>query len=143
MIKFYAKSGVPQGSIFGQLLYIIYASSLQASFQNCKSHFYADDTQLYCSFKPSNALDAVNTINADLSGFARVCERHALKINATKSSVVLFANESQFTSLKETMRLYVGEDRSPFKVTFQRPHYFGYKTCLFNSQANILEPAYT
>lgn len=54
------KLGVPQGSILRPLLYTIYTSPLQTSFQNCKSHLYADETQLYFSFKPSDVLDATN-----------------------------------------------------------------------------------
>lgn len=76
--------------------------------------FYADDTQLYYSFKPSNALYAANIINDDLSRFWRDCLRLPLKINATNSLVILFAAETQSVFLKETMQLCVGEDHSAF-----------------------------
>ena len=72
--KFVLECGVPQGSCLGPLLFTIYASKL---FSIVKSHLpsvhsYADDTQLYLSFRPSEstceaeALDAMEKCIADV-----------------------------------------------------------------------------
>ena len=48
--------GVPQGSCFGPLLYVIYSSKLFNIIERHppNSHRYADDSQIYCSFKPDD-----------------------------------------------------------------------------------------
>ncbi len=45
------KCGVPQGSILGSLLFILYMNDLPTYVQNVSFSLYADDTVLYTSSK--------------------------------------------------------------------------------------------
>ena len=59
--------GVPQDSCLGPLLYVIYASKLFniIEWHHLDAHCYADDSQLYLSFRPSDGLSSqTNAIQA-------------------------------------------------------------------------------
>ena len=39
--------GVPQGSILGPLLFVLYINNLTQCLENCSKNMYADDTVMY------------------------------------------------------------------------------------------------
>ena len=102
--KFGLECGVPQCSYLGPLLFTIYASKL---FSNIKSHLpsahsYADDTQLYLSFRPlestceAEALDAMDKCIVDVRSWMI---NDKLMLNDDKTELLVIGTSKQLSKV--------------------------------------------
>ena len=85
------RQGVPQGSILGPLLYIIYANDIAQKLTKCKYTFYADDTVLYFSSK--NIEKAFENMQSDLDALSQWCSENGVYINTKKTKYMIFSNK--------------------------------------------------
>lgn len=81
------KAGVPQGSILGPLLYLIYTSDLP-EIENIKVATFADDTSLMALGR--NIADSTSKLQEANNSITNWCRQWKIKLNETKSVHVNF-----------------------------------------------------
>lgn len=87
--------GVPQGAILSPVLFTIFTADLPQCLQKCKYHLYADDTQLYYSFKAKDTERAIKNVNDDLQNIYSWSEKNSLVLNPNKSRVLILGTKQQ------------------------------------------------
>ena len=87
-------TGVPQISILGPLLFIIYTSDLPSCLPlECKLFMYADDSTITCS--SSNINEIENNLNTALGRIYDWCVGNKLTINANKTKSMLIGSRQK------------------------------------------------
>ena len=99
-------TGVPQGSVLGPILFTLYVSPLGDLTQkhDINSHFYADDTQLYLSFKPcadnSIYIKKLENCVLDIKNWMR---QNYLKLNEEKTEILLLGSSLLLQKLSNVL----------------------------------------
>ena len=74
--------GVPQGSVCGPLLFLLYINDISHCLDNCKVSLYVDDTVLY--YSSENIEEALRLVQSDLSSLNEWCHKNRITINCKK-----------------------------------------------------------
>ena len=88
--------GVPQGSILGPLLFIMYTKEIQAiaHHHGLSVELYADDTQLYLSFTADKLAALEETIQQCLSHIKVWMSKNFLCLNPGKTEILIVSNRN-------------------------------------------------
>ena len=82
-------SGVPQGSVLGPLLFVLYINDLPKCLNKCKVKMFADDLKLYSS-NDGNKIE----IQSDVSNIGKWSKQWQLPLNANKCHVLYLGNQT-------------------------------------------------
>ncbi len=84
-------ASVPQGSILGPLLFLIYVNDIVDSLETLP-YLFADDTSLLCTIDPKNMNEAFDSVNRDLDRLAEWSEQWRVTFNAEKTVYMIVTN---------------------------------------------------
>ena len=103
------KCGVPQGSVLGPLLFILYINDLPNVSKVTESLLFADDTSIFYSH--SNAIQLFSILNEELRKVDAWMKSNRLSVNIKKTNYVIFKSKQK--RVDANLSLYY--DNNPLK----------------------------
>ena len=91
--------GVPQGSILGPQLFLLYINDMASSVENCRLLLYADDSALVYSHKSHDVI--ASTLSQDLGSCKQWLVDNKLSLHVGKTESILFGSNNRLKDARE------------------------------------------
>ena len=98
-------SGVPQGSVLGPLLFLLFINDLPNASKHLKFFLFADDTNLY--YDSETLDDVIKRVNKGLKHVKRWLDSNRLSLNISKTGYIIF--RSSASSVPTDISIKIGK----------------------------------
>lgn len=96
-------SGVPQGSVLGPILFVLFINDLPKLIEDCDCSLFADDLKLY---KKVTSTEDSTVLQENIDKITKWCRDNGMALNASKCSIISFYRGS----LKIDSQYKIGDD---------------------------------
>ena len=110
-------TGIGQGTILGPLLFIFYINDIVTTIHHLKINMYADDCILYTSGNDWNRM--IQKIQPEVNSVQRWCIKNRLKVNISKSKVLLFGSRNKLSNVDYSCKITLGNEHLSFTDNYK------------------------
>lgn len=96
-------NGVPQGSVLGPLLFILYINDIVKKLKYCECKIFADDTVIYVS--DTDRSEVERKLNCDMINIVKWLNKNSLKLNTAKTKFMLIHDPRRLNMAKCDIRI--------------------------------------
>ena len=122
-------SGVPQGSVLGPLLFLIYINDIHNSTDKLKFSLFADDTNLLYADNDLRSLET--TVNHELIKLYNWLTANKLSLNVKKSNFVIFHSHQKRLDYQVDLKIF--DNHSNTFSSLEHKNYVKYLGVLIDS----------